>query len=155
MANRKIESLLVHRRGKRSDLSRLLDQSALRSALSAQLRALLPEDARDHCEVATVQGPLLTILVQNAAWATRLRFMLPELLSKLNQLADFGGVRDIRIRIAPHLTPVRQSLEGRTSPRPPDAPTLEQFASDIEYGELRDAILRLARHGKPSTDAQS
>jgi hypothetical protein len=153
MANRRIDRLLFARR-KRSRLSRLLEQSALRDAWSAQLRALLPADTREHCEVATVQGPVLTILVQNAAWATRLRFMLPELLRELNRLSDFGGVRDIQIRIARHPTAVGQSMESQLTARPPDAVALEGLASTLGPGELQAAILRLSRHGKPPTGAQ-
>jgi hypothetical protein len=158
MAYRSIEKLLGGHRRWRSDLARLLDQASLRDSLSAQLRALLPEDARNHCEVASVHGARLTILAANAAWATRLRFMLPDLLPQLNQLADFGTVRDVQVRVAPHLTSVGQSWEAPIStpqPRPPDGRILEQFAAGMEYGPLKAAILRLARHGRAEDDSKS
>jgi hypothetical protein len=160
MSHRKAESLLGShpRRRKRSALARLLDQSSLREGLSAQLHALLPEDMREHCEVATVQGPLLTVLTPNAAWATRLRFMLPDLVPKLNQMADFGAVCDVQIRVAPHLNAVGQSMEApmcTAAARPPDADALEQLAADLEYDELRSAILRLARHGRGRNGSHS
>jgi hypothetical protein len=153
VSNRKIDSLLGDKRRRRSTLTNLLGRSSLRESWTAQLRALLPEELHDQCEVATVQGPVLTVLTPNAAWATRLRFMLPKLLPELNQLADFGGVSDIQIRIAPHLTAASRTMEGYDlpPPNPPNASVLEEFASDLEYGDLQRAILRLARHGRGGT----
>ncbi len=90
----------------------------------------------------------MTILVQNAAWATRLRFLLPDLLPELNQLADFGGVRDIQIRVAPNLTGAVGTMEVPGPRRPPDSASLKRLADDLEYDELKAAILRLARHGE-------
>ena len=53
-------------------------------------RALLPQDLASECRVANVRDQVLTVHINNAAWATRLRFLTGEsLLPNLNRLADF------------------------------------------------------------------
>jgi hypothetical protein len=47
-----------------------------------------------------IQGSILVVACGSAASATRLRFMVPDLLVHLAQLGDFRKVQDIRIRVS-------------------------------------------------------
>ena len=69
-----------------------------RAAWTSQLRALLPAEEAPWFEVANIRGQRLTVHATSAAWATRLRFRLPELLPLLRRLEDFSNVEDIRVR---------------------------------------------------------
>ena len=69
-----------------------------RAAWTDQFRALLPPDEAPRFEVANISGGRLTVHATSAAWATRLRFRLPELLPTLRRLADFSGVEQVSIR---------------------------------------------------------
>ena len=70
----------------------------MRASWTNQFRALLPQEEAPRFEVANISGPNLTVHASSAAWATRLRFRIPELLPVLRRLEDFSKVEHIRIR---------------------------------------------------------
>ena len=132
----------------------MLDHASSRESWTAALRAFLPKELGSQCQVANVRDHVLTVHLSNAAWATRFRFLIPELTPRLNQLADFATVQEIRIKVAP--LPSLSAAPNRVRDRPPpDATLLSKFADDLDYGELKEAILRLARHGAAGRAAQA
>ena len=145
MANRKIDNVLSARH-RSYGLAGLLRQAAQQEALTAQLRALLPEDVAFKCQVANLRDHVLTVHTYRAVWATRFRFLIPKLLPRLNQLADFSAVSDIRVRVVPQGGPPDEPVFDK--PAPPDAKALEALALTIDYPELKAAILRLASHAE-------
>ncbi len=70
----------------------------MRASWTNQFRALLPREQAPRFEVANISGPNLIVHASSAAWATRLRFRIPELLPVLRRLTDFSKVEHIRIR---------------------------------------------------------
>lgn len=154
MARWRIDELLT-RRARRSEFTRLLAHADSREAWTAALRALLPAEVARECHVANVRDHVLTVHLTTAAWATRFRFLAPEVLSELNRLADFAAVRDFRIKVAPVSAPGAKASDDHRERQPPDGRALARFADDLDYGELREAILRLARHAGPTDGAQS
>jgi hypothetical protein len=145
MGNRKIDNVLTARQ-RSYGLARLLQEASRQEAWTAQLRALLPEDLAFKCQVANLRDHVLTVHTDKAVWATRFRFLIPKLLPKLNLLADFSAVRDIRVRVVPQAG--RPDEPEPQRPTPPDAKSLEALARTIDYPELKAAILRLARHAE-------
>jgi hypothetical protein len=153
MANRTIGELLSNR-PRRSGFTRLLAHASHREAWTAAMRAFLPAELGSECQVANVRDHVLTVHLTTAAWATRFRFLVPDLLPRLNQLADFANVREVRIKVAP-VVPIAASPSATGRPLPaPDAGALTRLADALDYGELKEAILRLARHGTTRPDAQ-
>ncbi len=69
-------------------------------SLTDQFRALLPAAEAGHFTVASRKGGVLVVHARSAAWATRLRFRVPELLPSLRRLEDFAGVEEVRVRPA-------------------------------------------------------
>jgi len=96
----KIDDLLTERHRRFSPLQRLLHRAANQQSWTAQLQALLPDPLSRDCRVVDIRGPIALIACSNAASATRLRFMTPDLLGDLQQLADFRTVQDIQIRVS-------------------------------------------------------
>jgi hypothetical protein len=96
----KIDDLLSERHRRFTPLQRLLRQAANQESWSAGLRAILPESLRHQCRVTTIRDGCVTVVCDNAASATRLRFEAPELLSKLQELADFRAATQIQIRVS-------------------------------------------------------
>ncbi len=73
------------------------DQRLLR-----RVRQALPPPLRGQCLQASVSAAKLTLVTGSAAWATRLRFMAPDILQGL---ADkWPGLRECRVRIRPIAT---------------------------------------------------
>ena len=147
MANRKIYSLLSSGHPPNSALARLINRASLQDAWTDQLRALLPQDLASECRVANVRDQVLTVHINNAAWATRFRFLIPGLLESLVRLADFTAVNDIRLKVVPAVADAISEAQSAYTIRPPDRAPLLELANGIDDAGLRETILRLAAHG--------
>ena len=100
MSKLKINDLLSERHKRFSPLQLLLRNAANQETWTAELQALLPEPLCRDCRVANIHKQRVLVLCNNAASATRLRFLAPELLTKLRTLADFRSADEIVIRVA-------------------------------------------------------
>lgn len=102
MPARNIDEILSDRHSRRNatahQLARLVSRTEMRASWTNQFRALLPREEAPRFEVANIRGPSLLIHASSAAWATRLRFRLPELLPVLRRLEDFSKVEHIHVR---------------------------------------------------------
>lgn len=96
--HRKIGEILAEKRRPRNTLERLVRRATARESWTQQLRALLSPNVAPHCRVASIDGHRMTIHVDSASWATRLRLELPRVKPALNALEDFAKVDKIRIR---------------------------------------------------------
>lgn len=96
--HRRVADLLAERSPPRNALERLVRHAARRDDWTAQLRAVLPATLAPHCRVASVQGGHLTIHVDGASWATRLRMEMPKVESALRALEAFAAVDGFSIR---------------------------------------------------------
>jgi len=99
MSGRKIVDLLQERHRGFSPLQKLLRQSGNQASWTAQFSAVLPDNLARECRVIDVRGSVVVVVCSNAGAATRLRFMTPEILGTLTQLADFRGVNSVQIRV--------------------------------------------------------
>jgi len=95
----KIVELLRERHQRFTPLQRLLRRAADQEARTAELRALLPAALAADCKLCEVQGPTVIVTCRTAAVATKLRFMAPELLPRLQALAAFQASREMKIRV--------------------------------------------------------
>jgi len=155
VANRKIDSLLSSHQHPASALARLLGHAARQDAWTAQLRALLPQELASECRIGNVRDQVLTVHINNAAWATRLRFLVPELLRSLNRLTDFATVTDIRLKVVPLVPGALQTTHIESTVRPPDRAPLLELASHLDSDGLRTAILRLAAYAETRPTSQN
>ncbi len=95
-----IDDLLSEGHKRFSPLQRLLRQASDQDAWTKELQALLPDPLKRDCRVSTLRGNALVVLCSNGATATRLRFLVPELLPKLTVLGHFRYVTEIRLKIS-------------------------------------------------------
>lgn len=68
------------------------------------MRALLPDDLAAHVTGAVLHGDTVVVLVDSAAWASRLRFHAPELVARLAPRYD-GAVTRVRVKVRPPAHP--------------------------------------------------
>lgn len=128
-------------------LTKLWRASVRLERLQTLLRAALPGDVRaDQVRVASLRGPTLTLLVNSSAWAARLRFDVPMLLTRLSELADFQGLKQIRLQVGAPDIETSHTVERPMSAAA--ANTLVECAAQLPEGELRDTVLALAKHGQ-------
>ena len=98
--HRLVAELLAETHRPKNALERLVQGASKRESWTEQLRALLNPSIAPHCRVASIDKSRLTIHVDSASWATRLRLELPKIKPGLNALQDFAGVDRISIRTA-------------------------------------------------------
>lgn len=148
MSPNRIDKLL---NSENHELASLITRVRLLDRYSRRLRQLLPTPLCDHCRIADIRENELTIGVDNAVWATKLRFHSPSLLSQLQQnYQELAGITRIKILVL-------QETSLRVSEQPPQQPLqlstenaaqLNGLAETVEDERLRAALRRLASHAQ-------
>ena len=110
-----------------------------------KVRDALPDSVRNHCLHATVEDGGLIIFTTSPVWATRLRFLAPDLIRAIPELPSGTGVT-VRIAIDPE---TRQQAQG---PQDPNGPRLSagarqhllEAADGLQDTKLAAALRQLA-----------
>ncbi|KTT47601.1 MAG: RNA-binding protein [Pseudomonas sp. PGPPP4] len=121
-----------------------------------RLQQLLEEQlqpaARPHCRVASWREGTLLLVVNDAHWATRLRYQQRRLLRLLQQAPEFAGLMRLQFKMQPspgvatRVRPVRQVSQV-------GADSLRDVAAGIRDPKLKAALERLASRAAPKAPA--
>lgn len=112
--------------------------------LSKKVSQILPENLASACHVGSFSKGCLTLTTSNAAWASQLRYAIPELRDKLRKEAGMYQLTSIKIQL---VEPIVQSTK---QPHTSHELTEKAKASIIReseqcsYQPLRKALLHLA-----------
>lgn len=110
------------------------------NALLNQIRRLLPADLAPHCRAAQIREGLLVLHVDSPVWATRLRYLAPELLSLLRP--DHTALSAVTVKVLVE----RESCRPRHRPAQHSAVAasiIHDSAEDTKHPQLRAALERL------------
>ncbi|MBL3589106.1 MAG: DUF721 domain-containing protein [gamma proteobacterium endosymbiont of Lamellibrachia anaximandri] len=131
----------------RESIKTLNKKLAQHAALLARIRQLLPKPLGDHCIGTVPHETRLVLFVDSPAWASRFRYLGRDLREKLK--AEGVSLESIRIKVfLPQSAPT-----GQHHPAEPltlseeSAEMIRSTAECTESAELREALLRLSRHG--------
>lgn len=117
-------------------------------ALQNVLKRELPPALGNQIRVASVNRQHLTLAVPAAAYASKIRQLVPSLLRTMNEAG--WNLSGISVRIQANLAAGQTNLSGRTREvQPLDAQALQSFSQlreAVKPGPLADAIERLLRH---------
>jgi len=126
-------------------LARLLRRVAAHRQVEDDFQACLPFELRGHCQLAGYRDGRVLLHVDSSAWATRLRYALPELTEHSALLRDADSIR-VKVR------PAVSSSPQRSLPRPQLSSSAAQVLLDcsqhLQDRGLAASLQRLARHGK-------
>lgn len=113
--------------------------------IGKNLIAELDPSLRDHCTLANIQQDVATLITTSPAWATRLRYNIPQILSILRDQLGQTKLKTIRIKIVP----VTSFFPVSTIPKPVlsknSSELILQTANSIEDENLRNVLLKLSR----------
>jgi hypothetical protein len=111
------------------------------------VRALLPLSLQAHCRRVLFSGTEVILFTEASVWATRLRFMAPEILRALAR--SHPGLRRCRVRVLPEEGDDRRHRPKTSRPRLSDrtARHLRAAADVIADPQLAAAMRRLASSG--------
>lgn len=112
-------------------------------------QAEISGDLAEHTRVANFRDGYLIVECDSAAWATRLRYTLPDITQKLLKHSDLRDLTHIEWNIQPQFHAPNTQL----SQLPPvlsnaSAALLKNAADNIQVKTLQEALLRIAQHEK-------
>ncbi|EKE00563.1 MAG: hypothetical protein ACD_21C00328G0011 [uncultured bacterium] len=79
-----------------SVFTKLMKKSQVTQDLAFVFQNVIDADLAKHCHFANLEGSVVTVTVTNAAWATRLRYAIPDLIKTLRTQPEFKTVASIR-----------------------------------------------------------
>ncbi|HZJ93487.1 MAG TPA: DciA family protein [Thiopseudomonas sp.] len=128
-------------------LQRLVARAQATDRLQHLLNQFLQPAAREHCLLASYQTGIMTLIISNGHWATRLRYQQKRLLEQLQGLDEFSDISRIQLKVRP---PVQgQKLTTRNIELSEQAgQTIQDSAEGTQNPALREALERLALHAK-------
>jgi len=83
-------------------LSKLLAQVKAIEKLNNTLSQVLETELIPHCRVGSYDNGVLTLLADSAAIATRLRYAVPDAMSKLRGIQEWAGLCSIKVKVQKH-----------------------------------------------------
>jgi hypothetical protein len=129
---------------------RLLEHVQLLQSLDKRLHACLDTAAAGHAQVADLNSDRLIIHASSAAWATRLRYLTPQLLRCLRTSPSLTNLNHIEVKVSPPTQPPTQvALPAALSAD--SAAILDSTADAISDPALRAVLRRLARRGRDNS----
>jgi len=129
-------------------LKLLFSQAQRLSHLQRLLESQLQPAAREHCYVASWREGSLLLVVTDGHWATRLRYQQKRLQRDLQALEEFASLTRILFKVQPPT--VQSKAKGHSIDLSQSAAqSIQDTADGISDPNLRAALERLARHGKP------
>jgi len=131
--------------------ARLLEYAHQLQTLNAHLAACLEREASAHARVAHLGNGRLLLHTDSAAWSTRLRYLVPQLLRCLRQNSALADLQHIEVRVAPSAQPA-VPVTRPVVLSADNAAILDSTANSISDPALRAALKRLARHGRNEPD---
>ena len=78
-----------------SVLTNLIRKSKNVQNLASVFHSMLDASLAKHCKLATLEGSKLNVTVTNAAWATRLRYAIPDIIKILRTQPEFKEISTI------------------------------------------------------------
>ncbi|MET0051473.1 MAG: DciA family protein [Candidatus Thiodiazotropha sp.] len=130
---------------KRSHLRKLGQRLAQYEALLEHVRASLTAPVDQQVKAAVMHNGCLTLFAESPAWASRLRYMAPQL--QRNLAARAIPVTRVEVRISPAALAVRQASGRHAEPMSEhSSESLRLTAETLADEGLKQALLRLSRH---------
>lgn len=119
--------------------------------IERQVRACLPQDLAEHCQVAGIRDGCLHLFADSPAWAARLRFQEPQIIQAWRRHGS-GELRKTQVRVLPQAQSPRDPVTRKLTLTAANVQLLEQTARGIADSRLAQALRRLARRGAKNAD---
>ncbi|MCX4190329.1 DciA family protein [Methylophaga sp. OBS3] len=114
--------------------------------LDSLLQAILPSNFAGRCRLVNRDGDEATIIAENAAIASLLRFQSRKICQQLStQLTEPVKKVNVKVRPEHQLQPARPRLKHQLALSQDSAQIIEQTAEGISDLNLRAALQRLAK----------
>jgi hypothetical protein len=123
--------------------SPILERARRLSRLEHAVLELIPAELAGHCKVLNLKSEILVLATSSPAWAGRLRFAAPELISQLKSRCGLN-VRSVDLRIQPETIDNQSVRKHRPVLSMRSATLVAQTARSVNHPPLQEALYRLA-----------
>jgi hypothetical protein len=82
------------------NITQLIKKSLSLQTLNHLFQELLSSDLSKHCQIAQKTKDSLVIVVDNASWATNLRYAIPDIIKTLRTQPEFKNLQNIQYYIS-------------------------------------------------------
>lgn len=113
--------------------------------LNLKLHHFLPEALREHCHVGSFTKGCLLLSISDAAWASQLRYSLPELRDKLRSEAGLYQLTSIKVSVANKETHKVSKPLAKANISTKARETILMSSEQCDYLPLKEALQRLAK----------
>ncbi len=123
-------------------------------ALNEKLQKHLDPSLSSHCTVANYSDETLTVNAETSAWASKLRYCVPDILNYAKHECGLTKLKSVRIKVSPIQNKTSQSDFSNThsvrkaSLSKKSADFIENVATSIKDPALRKSILKISKHAK-------
>ena len=95
-----------------SGLAKLINKAKSSQDLEVIFRTALDNNLTKHCQIASYKNSELTVVVTTTSMATRLRFVIPDIIKQLRIQPEFKDITNIRYTVT-------SSRTAATKPKKP------------------------------------
>jgi hypothetical protein len=136
-----IATLLLEQSG---PLHNLYSKACILKELQQTIEGCLPAAMTSHVKISSYRNNDLHLIIDNAHWATRLRYIEHDLIKKLKSVDGFHQLNRVRYSVRPSYTP---PLSNKTalSISVDNAKHIASVAKNIEDEQLRKALIKLSK----------
>jgi hypothetical protein len=146
IVTQQIPSVIEHLRRPKGPLAKLLAQTDKLQHINRIFNAYLPPHLHGHAMITTMSPKQWVVQTDSSAWATRLRYVLPNLREQMRDHLK-KEVPLLTVRIITDSTVAKSASEPRRMQLTEEtAQLLEGTARDMNDQRLGSALLRLSRH---------
>ncbi len=82
------------------DFQKLITKAHQLTQLNRLFKSLLDPNLAKHCNLAKLEKDQVTVIADNSAWATKLRFSIPDILKNLHIQPEFKMIKTIKFLVA-------------------------------------------------------
>jgi len=131
------------------DLAILVTRTRQLRRWTGLFRSQIDAELAPHCYLSSIDEAILTVYVDSAAWATRLRFQVPQLIPQLRTINPiFSKLEKILVKVLPPSYSATGKPSRQTGPTmsSENANGINSLSESIDDQPLQQALQRLARH---------
>lgn len=125
----------------------VLEHSRLLSRLNHWLESHLPEPLNRHSQAVNVRDQTLILGASSPVWASRLRYLAPQLMPRLNRDISLN-LLNMKVKVRPSVEQPVTTCRPRAALSAQTAQLLLQVARDIDHPGLQTAMTRIAACGR-------
>lgn len=126
----------------------LCQRSMQLEELSNKVAQLLPDNLANSCKVGSFSKGCLVLTTSNAAWASQLRYAIPDLRDKLRKDAGMYQLSSIKIQIVEQSADYEKPVPSPHTLTDKAKATIISESEQCTYQPLRKALLHLANGEK-------